>query len=260
MKYLIAFIITILFHYFIYILLVEIKVPDTKSASNIKNKKSHIQYVSLKPKVKKTTNNKKITTSAKENFKKYIEKKNKKVVPKKNIVKKVEKKKIIKKILPKKIIKKKIIEKRIIKEIPDITESFYKKKKIIEKKEKIIIDKKVYDKQTQSFIDLYGDDFKYLNEETKLYLVKNIKNIGNITQRYLQYPTMSIQAGQSGISVVEFTLFPTGDISNLKIIDSSNFFLLDDNTIETIEEAYSDYPRPSKPTLIKIYVEYVLIN
>jgi len=145
-----------------------------------------------------------------------------------------------------------------LKKSQNIIDTFYKKK--IQKKEESIKTKNKYDKQTQSFLDIYGDDFNYLNKETKLYLVKNIKNIGSITQRFLIYPSMSIQAGQSGTSVVEFTLFPNGNIDDLKVIDSSGFFLLDDNTLETIQEAYSDYPRPSKPTLIKIYVEYVLID
>ena len=48
------------------------------------------------------------------------------------------------------------------------------------------------------------------------------------------------------------------NISDIKVIKSSRYFLLDDNTIETIKEAYSDYPRPSKPTLIKIFVNYKL--
>jgi len=82
--------------------------------------------------------------------------------------------------------------------------------------------------------------------------------IGKITQRYLQYPEISAKTGQSGVNVVEFTLHPNGDISDLRISDSSYFTALDKNTIETIQIAYKDYPRPKEPTKIKIFVNYIL--
>jgi protein TonB len=69
---------------------------------------------------------------------------------------------------------------------------------------------------------------------------------------------MSVQARQEGINVVQFTLYPNGTISTPVISKSSKYFLLDDNTIETIQAAYKDYPRPQKPTLIRIYVKYSL--
>jgi len=60
------------------------------------------------------------------------------------------------------------------------------------------------------------------------------------------------------MNIVEFTLHPNGDISDLKISNSSGYSSLDENTIETIEYAYKDYPRPKSPTKIKIYVYYKL--
>jgi TonB family protein len=112
---------------------------------------------------------------------------------------------------------------------------------------------------TNSYLELYKDDFDTFPAETKIYLIKNIKDIGRITQRFLIYPYLSIQAKQSGINVVEFTLYPNGKISEPKIIKSSKYYILDDNSIETIKEAYRDYPRPDKPTIIRIYVKYELI-
>jgi len=116
----------------------------------------------------------------------------------------------------------------------------------------------IIDPLTQSYLDLYGDSFKKFDKTTKLFILKNIKDIGLITQRYLQYPQLSAMAGQSGVNVVEFILYPNGDISEPKIIKSSNYYLLDDNSIETIKMAYYDYPRPLKPTLIKIFIKYIL--
>jgi len=54
-------------------------------------------------------------------------------------------------------------------------------------------------------------------------------------------------------------LHPNGKISVPKILKSSKYYILDDNSIETIERAYKDYPRPDKPTIIRIYVKYELI-
>ena len=141
------------------------------------------------------------------------------------------------------------------------------KKKIIKqpinpkiKKTKKIIKKTLpkLDPLTKSFIDLYGKDFEKFDKITKLFILKNIKDIGLITQRYLEYPILAAQAGQSGLNVVEFILYPNGSISEPKIIKSSGYFMLDDNTAETIKLAYFDYPRPKKPTLIRIFVKYVL--
>lgn len=115
------------------------------------------------------------------------------------------------------------------------------------------------DNITKSYLALYEKDFDTFPETTKIYLIKNLKDIGKITQRFLIYPHLSIQAKQSGINVVEFILHPNGKISEPKIIKSSKYYILDDNSIETINEAYRDYPRPDKPTIIRIYVKYELI-
>ncbi len=181
----------------------------------------------------------------------------------------IKKKKLIKYKKPKVIKKKKSKKKNISKPKLKIKPKIEKKaKKIINKLKKIkpklkpkIIPKpkpKPLDKITKSYLDLYGDEFKKYPKATQIFIIKNIKDIGKITEIFLQYPMMSVQANQSGVSVVEFILNPNGTIKNLKIIKSSHYFLLDDNTMETINEAYSDYPRPPKPTVIRIYVKYKL--
>ncbi|MBI3874242.1 MAG: TonB family protein [Arcobacter sp.] len=115
------------------------------------------------------------------------------------------------------------------------------------------------DNVTKSYLDLYKDDFDKFSDETKVYLIKNISDIGRITERFLIYPYIGIQAHQQGVNVVEFWLYPDGKISKPKIIKSSNYYILDDNTEETILKAYRDYPTPDKPTVIRIYVRYRLI-
>lgn len=114
------------------------------------------------------------------------------------------------------------------------------------------------DKITKSYLELYKEDFDTFSEDTKVYLIKNLKDIGRITQRFLIFPYIAVQAHQQGINVVEFMLYPDGKISKPTIIKSSTYHILDDNTEDTIKKAYRDYPRPEKPTIIRIYVKYTI--
>lgn len=106
--------------------------------------------------------------------------------------------------------------------------------------------------------ELYGEEFGDYGLAEQEFLVNNLRNIGRITQRYLQYPPSAIRLGQQGVSAVEFYLHPNGDISGLKIILSSDYMLLDRNSERTIEIAYKDYPHPSTKTKIRIFVSYGL--
>ena len=231
MKYLIALVVSILLHISIYFIFINTptKLTQNKSHKNIDAQASKIQYIQLKPKV----------------IKKDVKPKSiKKVIPKKIVKPKKIIKKIIKKTPPKKVIKK---ENELKKVLPKVSASDFD-----------IKEKKV-DKQTKQYIDLYGNDFEKFDKQTKLFLIKNIKSIGEVTKRFLTYPMLSVQAGQDGVNVVQFMLYPNGSIKNVIIDKSSGYFMLDDNTVDTIYEAYEDYPHPKKPTLIKIFVKYNLI-
>ena len=108
----------------------------------------------------------------------------------------------------------------------------------------------------QNIKELYGEEFYSLNTEEKRFIQNNLSRIGEITQRYLKYPPVAGRIGQQGDNIVEFYLHPNGDISDLKLIHSSGFELLDDNSRHTIEIAYKDYPYPSVKTKIRIRVMY----
>ncbi|MCX2717662.1 TonB family protein [Helicobacter sp. MIT 21-1697] len=104
--------------------------------------------------------------------------------------------------------------------------------------------------------ELYGAEFGDYGLAEQEFLVNHLRDIGRITQRYLQYPPSALRLGQEGLSAVEFYLHPNGDISGLKVIVSSNYMLLDRNSERTIEIAYKDYPRPISKTKIRIFVSY----
>lgn len=105
---------------------------------------------------------------------------------------------------------------------------------------------------------LYGDEFERMSEPQKQFIRDNLGSIGKITEKHLRYPEAAGRLSMQGRSVVEFLLHPNGDISDLKLLDSSGYRALDKNSIETIEVAYKDYPRPSQTTKIRIYVHYQL--
>jgi TonB family protein len=105
---------------------------------------------------------------------------------------------------------------------------------------------------------LYGDEFERMTEAQKEFIKDNLGSIGRITQKYLKYPDAAGRLSMQGRSVVEFFLHPNGDISGLNLLDSSSYHVLDQNSLETIERAYKDYPRPSQTTKIRIYVHYQL--
>ena len=114
----------------------------------------------------------------------------------------------------------------------------------------------------KSFRQLYKDEFDTYTAGQKRFLKENLNKIGEITQKYLYlrgYPYISIKTKQQGTNAVEFYLYPNGDISDLKLIDSSGYEALDKNSIETIKTAYKDYPLPSQKTKIRILVKYRLV-
>lgn len=257
-----AFILSLTIHILLFAPLTkknELK-EDKPSSSKIINK-SKINYVRLEPKLApKKTIEKKI-------IKKEI------VIAKKNIYKKVKIENIRKKKKKRVIKKPKTTTPKPSKRVevrPTFTKNVpikpTKKRQTIKKKslenfflaQPEPLDKELLDEITRSYINLYGKEYNSFTKVQKVYLQKNLKNIGKITQKYLRYPSLAIKTQQQGMNIVEFNLHPNGDISKLKLSYSSKFASLDKNTIHTIEIAYKDYPRPKTITKVKIYVYYKL--
>ncbi|QOQ97919.1 energy transducer TonB [Helicobacter winghamensis] len=126
--------------------------------------------------------------------------------------------------------------------------------------EKSLSSPSIYDfgvsEQTQQIQDLYGIEFGSLSPNAQRFIKSNLDKIGKITQRYLRYPAIAGKVGQEGDNIVEFYLHPNGDITDLKLLHSSGYTLLDDNSLHTIKIAYKDYPCPIETTKIRIRVMY----
>lgn len=118
---------------------------------------------------------------------------------------------------------------------------------------------KMQTNQNRILKELYGSKFESLGKAQKKFLTTNIKSIQSITQRelnYMGYPQVAIRTRQNGANLVEFYLYPNGDISDLKLIKDSGVNSLDAHTIELIKRAYKDYPYPQEKTLVRIKVLY----
>ncbi len=177
-------------------------------------------------------------------------------------VEKVEEKKIVeekkeeKKIVEQKVEQKKIEEKKPVKKEFDPNQLSFLPKEVAPPRQE---NNKGLDNQTRRDIDeLYGEEFGDLGTAEKDFIRNNLRDIGRITQKYLEYPQVAAYLGQDGTNAVEFYLHPNGDITDLKIIIGSEYKILDDNTLKTIQIAYKDYPRPKTKTLIRIRVRYYL--
>ena len=106
---------------------------------------------------------------------------------------------------------------------------------------------------------LYGKEYKSFTTVQKAYLEKNLNNFQVITQRVLNrmgYPKLAEKLRIGGVNIVEFMFHPDGSISGLKITSSSGYTILDDYSLELIEIAYKDYPKPTEKTKIKFQVFY----
>lgn len=109
--------------------------------------------------------------------------------------------------------------------------------------------------------EAYGDSFGQLSEGEQKYILDNQEIMRRITQQVLNRVggvNLPNNLRVNEHNIVEFYLYPNGDISEIKFVERSGFYILDDTTKETIQYAYSRYPRPEQKTLIRYRVGYYL--
>lgn len=247
-----AFIISISLHFFLF---KKYNNDEFKKNNQIKQeviKKSDVKFIKLK-KEEPIINN-----VMEEKVKPIIEKKvelpeiQKEVVVKKEIQKKVENNKKIdfekSKELQKKVLNEQIVNKK--ESLQDKTlEDFLSQKQPINKEILNELQK------------LYGEEYDKFTKVQKAYLEKNLTNFQTITQRVLNrlgYPPLAAKLRIGGVNIIEFMFHPDGSITGLKVIDSSGYAVLDDYSVELIEIAYKDYPKPQTSTKLRFNVQYRL--
>ena len=249
-----ALILSISVHFLIFSSYEKNTVLEKTNIQKINHKKNKLTYVKLKkaPPPKKIKKVKKIK-KAKKNTPKIKKQKvpKNRVYKKKTITKKVSKKLI-------KIKKPKTLENFLSQKKPEITKSKIQKSTL----EDFLQQKDPINQEMLSQIErLYGREFESFTKVQKAFLKKNIDNFQQITQKVLSrlgYPRLAGKLGISGRNIVEFIFYPNGAIKNLKITSSSGYTIFDDYTLELIQIAYKDYPRPKTATKLKFNVTYRL--
>lgn len=113
----------------------------------------------------------------------------------------------------------------------------------------------------QDIKKLYGAEFGKLTPGQQKYILDNQEIMRRITQQVLNRVARvnipyNLRVNRSNI--IEFYLHPDGSMSNFKFLSKSGILILDETTKETIEYAYSKYPRPKEKTLIRYKVFYHL--
>ncbi|MDD5372270.1 MAG: hypothetical protein PHO62_02465 [Sulfurimonas sp.] len=109
--------------------------------------------------------------------------------------------------------------------------------------------------------ELYGDEFGKLTPGQQKYLIDNQEIMRRITQEVLNRVAsvnLTRDINVNRVNIVEFYLHPNGDMTDFKFLKNSGYYVLDDTTKETIEYAYSRYPRPSEKILVRYNVYYNL--
>ena len=109
--------------------------------------------------------------------------------------------------------------------------------------------------------EAYGDEFGKLSLGQKRYILDNQDIMNRITQQVLTRVAsvnLTSDINVNKVNLIEFYLHPNGDMTDFKFIKKSGYYILDDTTKETIEYAYSRYPRPKEKTLIRYIIYYNL--
>ena len=108
---------------------------------------------------------------------------------------------------------------------------------------------------------LYGNEWGKLTQGQQKYMIDNQEIMRRITQSVLTRVAsvnLSNNINVNRVNVIEFYLHPNGDMTDFRFLSKSGFFVLDETTKETIEYAYSRYPRPKEKILIRYNVYYNL--
>ncbi|GAB4422955.1 MAG: energy transducer TonB [Thermodesulfovibrionales bacterium] len=89
------------------------------------------------------------------------------------------------------------------------------------------------------------------------YLKEHFTYIRDIIMKNLAYPHMARKMGWEGRVTVSFVVFENGSASDIKILESSGFDILDRNAMETVKKV-SPFPKPPVRAEVIIPIVYKL--
>ena len=178
-------------------------------------------------------------------------KKVKKIVkkhPKKKVIKK--KKKIIKKVLPKKVTP--VVKKQEIKkETTTSNTSTKKQNKEPQKTTTQQTTKKKCKKTTPA------KKTTQTASAEQQYIKSHIQEIAQLLQENLYYPRRARKRGVEGDVTVSFILKKDAQVSNIKVISSTNE-ILSRGAVKTLEDLSGEFPRPAEKLHLTVPISYRL--
>jgi len=89
------------------------------------------------------------------------------------------------------------------------------------------------------------------------YLSENFAYIKDIIQKHLTYPSKARREGLEGKARVSFIILENGQVSNIRIISSTGYEILDLNVIDTIKEV-APFPKPPVKAELRMPIFYRL--
>lgn len=92
----------------------------------------------------------------------------------------------------------------------------------------------------------------------KEFLNAHLGEIRGLLVQNLKYPKMAQKLKMQGEVRIAFSLDSDGSVSNIKVVESSGFDLLDSDAAELIEKTASRFPKPSESVRISVPLSYVL--
>ncbi len=97
------------------------------------------------------------------------------------------------------------------------------------------------------------------NEELKKSLLRYQDSIKQKIQKEKQYPRWALRSGHEGSTRITFSVFPSGQIENLKLMHSSGFEELDNEALDAVRRAvpFATFPDIFQEDEIQIELDIV---
>ena len=228
-----AFFISLLIHASLFAMFIDFEQQKPEKKEVVVLNMSMIQNISQKEQIQETPQQVEEKVEEKPEPEKQL--KDTKPEPVKEVIKKVKKEIIKPKTEPKKELTKEPIKEEI-KEVTQNVQNIPTTKEISQTPQKV----EPQENYQQKYID------------------ENLASIIAAIKKYKKYPLQAKKRGMIGKVLVKCTIKTNGELVDIKIIETSKYELLDENSIEILEIASKEFVAPKKDVTISIPFNYTL--
>ncbi|NPA03749.1 MAG: energy transducer TonB [Epsilonproteobacteria bacterium] len=187
--------------------------------------------------------------------KKRVKRRKVKKVKRKVKRKTVKRRRVIRRAIKRRVVKVKTAE--MVNRVSSTSKSSYFSKKRYKTSLKPYLPKKItkpssYLKPSKSFPKKVGFSKNFTPSK------KFLSKIRRAILAYRYYPRIARKRRKEGVVKVSFYLLPTGKVSDLKVVKSSGYKILDKAAIITIKRASKAFPTPTHRIKLTVPIEYRL--